>query len=270
MTTFARAARLRQIAKVSDPTASKNSFNFLFYCIFFTRTGIHFARKCCQGAIVALALGFGGPVAAESAKLVPAPAQDPAETGTQTLVVSGGCFWGVQGVFQHVKGVESAVSGYAGGAADAAQYETVSSGRTGHAESVEITYDPHVVSAGQLLRIFFSVAHDPTQRDRQGPDTGTQYRSAIFTTSKSQMALAKSYIEQLDHSGAFSRPIATEVRPLKGFYPAEAHHQDFLALHPDQPYIVYNDLPKVENLKRLFPNLYSDKPRLVGDAKNPS
>jgi peptide-methionine (S)-S-oxide reductase len=230
------------------------------------------ARLClfAKGTLIALALGFAGSASAETAKLVPPPAQDPASAGTQTLVVSGGCFWGVQGVFEHVKGVESAVSGYAGGAADTAQYETVSSGRTGHAESVEITYDPRVVSTGQLLRIFFSVAHDPTQRGGQGPDTGTQYRSAIFTTSDDQMALAKSYIEQLDHSGAFSRPIATEVKPLKGFYPAEAYHQDFLALHPSYPYIVYNDMPKVENLKRLFPSLYSDKPRLVGDAKSPS
>ncbi len=227
-------------------------------------------RLIAMGALVALAVAFAGRAGAETAKLVPPPAQDPAETGMQTLVVSGGCFWGVQGVFQHVKGVESAVSGYAGGAADTAQYETVSSGRTGHAESVEITYDPRVVSTGQLLRIFFSVAHDPTQQGGQGPDTGTQYRSAIFTTSESQMALAKSYIEQLDHSGAFSQPIATEVRPLKGFYPAEGYHQNYLTLHPGNPYIVYNDLPKVENLKRLFPSLYSDKPRLVGDAKNPS
>jgi peptide-methionine (S)-S-oxide reductase len=227
-------------------------------------------RLIAMGALVALAVAFAGRAGAETAKLVPPPAQDPAETGMQTLVVAGGCFWGVQGVFQHVKGVESAVSGYAGGAADTAQYETVSSGRTGHAESVEITYDPRVVSTGQLLRIFFSVAHDPTQQGGQGPDRGTQYRSAIFTTSESQMALAKSYIGQLDHSGAFSQPIATEVRPLKGFYPAEGYHQNYLTLHPGNPYIVYNDLPKVENLKRLFPSLYSDKPRLVGDAKNPS
>jgi len=227
-------------------------------------------RQIAQGALVALALGFAGPAGAESAKLLPAPAQDPAADGPQTLVVSGGCFWGVQGVFQHVKGVESAVSGYAGGAADTAHYETVSTGRTGHAESVQITYDPRIVTTGQILRVFFSVAHDPTQQGGQGPDTGSQYRSAIFTTSASQMELAKSYIEQLDHSGAFSRPIATEVKPLKGFYPAEAYHQDFLALHPSYPYIVYNDLPKVENLRRLFPSLYSDKPRLVGDAKSPS
>ena len=208
---------------------------------------------------------------AETAKLVPAPASEPAPAaGPETIVVSGGCFWGVQGVFQHVKGVESAVSGYAGGAADTAQYETVSGGRTGHAESVEITYDPRVVSTGQLLRIFFSVAHDPTQRDRQGPDTGSQYRSAIFTTSADQATLAKSYIEQLDHSGAFGRPIATQVAPLKGFYPAEGYHQDYLTLHPSYPYIVYNDLPKVENLKRLFPALYTDKPKLVGEGKSPS
>lgn len=215
---------------------------------------------------------IGGGALAETAKLIPAPAMEaPAESGaTQTLVLAGGCFWGVQGVFQHVKGVQSAVSGYAGGAADTAQYETVSTGRTGHAESVEITYDPRVVSTGQLLRVFFSVAHDPTERDRQGPDAGTQYRSAIFTTSASQMALVKSYIAQLDQAGAFDQPIATKVAPLDGFYPAESYHQDYLTLHPGNPYIAYNDKPKVDNLKRLFPSLYNEKPKLVGEAKNPS
>jgi peptide-methionine (S)-S-oxide reductase len=229
-------------------------------------------RQIVQAVMLLSALALGGRAVAESAKLIPAPAAETAAASspTETIVVSGGCFWGVQGVFQHVKGVQSAVSGYAGGAADTAQYETVSSGRTGHAESVEITYDPRVVSTGQLLRVFFSVAHDPTQRDRQGPDFGTQYRSAIFTTNESQAALAKSYIEQLDRAGAFGQPIATKVGPLKGFYPAEDYHQDYLTLHPGQPYIVYNDLPKVENLKRLFPDLYSDKPKLVGAGRSPS
>ncbi len=222
--------------------------------------------------VLLAAFPLGRPAVAEAANLIPAPAADPTagDSGPQTLVLSGGCFWGVQGVFQHVKGVQSAVSGYAGGAADTAQYETVSSGRTGHAESVEITYDPRVVSAGQLLRVFFSVAHDPTQRDRQGWDVGSQYRSAIFTTSAGQMALAKSYIEELNRSGAFGSAIATKVEPLKGFYPAEGYHQNYLTLHPDNPYIANNDLPKVENLKRQFPSLYNDQPKLVGEAKNPS
>lgn len=229
-------------------------------------------RQIAQWALILSVLAFGGPAIAETAKPIPAPAADAnADSGpTQTLVVSGGCFWGVQGVFQHVKGVQSAVSGYAGGAADTAQYETVSSGNTGHAESVEITYDPRVVSTGQLLRIFFSVAHDPTQRGGQGPDEGSQYRSAIFTTNDSQMTLAKSYIEQLDHAHVFGAPITTEVKPLNGFYPAEGYHQNYLTLHPGNPYIVYNDLPKVGNLKRFFPDLYSDKPRLVGETKSPS
>jgi peptide-methionine (S)-S-oxide reductase len=230
-------------------------------------------RLIAQGFILLSALALGLRAAAgEDGKLIPAPVADPAPASgpAQTLVVSGGCFWGVQAVFQHVKGVESAVSGYAGGGPDTAQYETVSSGRTGHAESVKITFDPRVVSAGQLLRIFFSVAHDPTQRDRQGPDHGTQYRSSVFYSDENQKTLARSYIDQLDRAGAFGRPIATKVEPLTGFYPAEAYHQDYLALHPGNPYIVFNDKPKVENLKRLFPDLYREKPRLVSEAKSPS
>lgn len=233
-------------------------------------------RHIATGGLLLFALGFGFSAAADSgAKLVPPPTEDSAanpaaDAAPQKLVVAGGCFWGVQGVFQHIKGVQSAVSGYAGGAAAAASYETVSGGRTGHAESVEITYDPRVVSTGELLRVFFSVAHDPTQRGGQGPDTGPQYRSAIFTTSASQMKLAKSYIEQIDRAGTLSRPITTTVEPLQGFYPAEAYHQDYLTLHPRQPYIVFNDLPKVESLKTLFPGLYTDRPALVGDGKSRS
>ncbi len=231
---------------------------------------LSFSRRDIAAALLFVPVStFAQGAAAEAAKPVPAAASDPttaSASGSQTLVVAGGCFWGVQGVFQHVKGVQSAVSGYAGGAADTANYETVSSGRTGHAESVKITFDPHVVTAGQLLRIFFSVVHDPTQRNRQGPDTGTQYRSAIFASDDSQMQLAKSYVEQLDHAGTFGKPLATRIEPLRGFYPAEAYHQDFLAMHPTNLYIVVNDQPKVQNLKRLFPNLYRDKPKLVADG----
>jgi len=198
-------------------------------------------------------------------QLVPAPAIDePATaTGSETAVLSGGCFWGVQGVFEHVKGVSRAVSGYAGGGAETAQYETVSTGKTGHAESVQITYDPQQISYGQLLQIFFSVAHDPTQLNRQGPDSGSQYRSAIFPANAMQQRVADSYIAQLDKAGVFHQPIVTKTDPLKGFYPAEDYHQDFLALNPGYPYIAINDLPKVRNLKKLFPQRYREQPVLV-------
>ena len=199
-------------------------------------------------------------------QLVPAPAVDePAASATasETAVLSGGCFWGVQGVFQHVKGVSRAVSGYAGGVAETAQYETVSTGNTGHAESVQITYDPQQISYGQLLQVFFSVAHDPTQLNRQGPDSGSQYRSAIFPANAIQQRVADSYIAQLDKAGVFGRPIVTKTDPLKGFYPAEDYHQDFLALNPAYPYIAINDLPKVRNLKKLFPQRYREQPVLV-------
>ena len=184
-----------------------------------------------------------------------------------TAVVAGGCFWGIEAVFEHVKGVKEAVSGYAGGAAQTAKYEIVSTGTTGHAESVRITYDPAQISYGQLLKVFFSVAHDPTELNRQGPDVGTQYRSAIFYANDEQKRVAEAYIAQLDHAGVFSGPIVTRVDPLKAFYPAEGYHQDFLVLHPDYPYIVFNDLPKVANLKRLFPDEYRDQPVTV--AANP-
>jgi peptide-methionine (S)-S-oxide reductase len=200
--------------------------------------------------------------AADSAVVLPAPTTDiPATSakGPQIAVFAGGCFWGVDAVFKHVKGVSNVVSGYAGGAAKSADYEMVSTGMTGHAESVQVTYDPAQVSYGQLLTVFFSVAHDPTQLNRQGPDTGTQYRSAIFTTNDEQKRVAQAYVAQLDKAKVFPRPIVTEIVPLPAFYPAEAYHQNYLALHPTQPYIVYNDLPKVANLKTQFPTLYTGK-----------
>jgi peptide-methionine (S)-S-oxide reductase len=197
--------------------------------------------------------------AGENAVTLPPPQADiKASTvqGPQTAVFAGGCFWGVEAVFRHVKGVTSAVSGYAGGVAKTADYESVGSGATGHAESVKVTYDPAKVSYGQLLTVFFSVAHDPTQLNRQGPDHGTQYRSAIFTTSDEQKRVAQAYVAQLDRANAFGRPIVTEIVALPAFYPAEAYHQNYLALHPTQPYIVFNDLPKLANLKTQFPGLY--------------
>lgn len=216
-------------------------------------------------ATAALTLAFAAPTrAAEDAVVIPAPAMDAAPaSGIQTAVVAGGCFWGVQGVFQHTAGVVNAVSGYAGGTKATADYQTVSSGRTGHAESVEIKFDPKKISYGKILQIYFSVVHDPTQLNRQGPDTGTQYRSAIFTTSDEQKKVAEAYIAQLDSAKVFSRPIVTKVGALEGFYPAEAYHQDYLTLHPTQPYIAYNDIPKVENLKKLFADNYIEKPTLV-------
>lgn len=203
-------------------------------------------------------------VSAEDAVVIPPPAMDEKATaGTEKAVFAGGCFWGVQGVFQHVKGVTSAVSGYAGGDKDTAVYEMVGTSRTGHAESVEITYEPSKVTYGQLLQVYFSVAHNPTQLNYQGPDSGTQYRSTIFAENDTQKKVAESYIAQLDKAKVFPKPIVTTLETGKSFYPAEDYHQDFLTLNPTYPYIVYNDLPKVENLKRLFPNLYSEKPVLV-------
>ena len=220
-------------------------------------------------ATAALALAFAAPSrAADDAVVVPPPAIDAAPaSGIQTAVVAGGCFWGVQGVFQHTAGVVNAVSGYAGGTKASADYHTVSSGTTGHAESVEIKYDPKKISYGKILQIFFSVVHDPTQLNRQGPDTGTQYRSAIFTTSDEQKKIADAYIAQLNAAKVFSKPIVTKVGALEAFYPAEAYHQDYLTLHPNQPYIAYNDIPKVENLKKLFADNYIEKPTLVSASK---
>lgn len=208
--------------------------------------------------------------AAESAVVVPAPVADltaPSAPVLHTAVLAGGCFWGVQGVFQHVAGVKSAVSGYAGGSAQTATYEQIGTGRTGHAESVRIVYDPKMISYGRLLQIYFSVAHDPTELNRQGPDIGTQYRSTIFPADAEQARVARSYIEQLNHANTFGKGLATTVEPLKVFYPAEAYHQDFLTRNPRHPYIVVNDLPKIGNLKRLFPTVYQATPVLVGSAK---
>lgn len=206
--------------------------------------------------------------AGEEAVKVPAPALDPAAstTGLSTAVLAGGCFWGVQGVYQHLKGVKNVLSGYAGGASGTAEYERVSGGDTGHAESVQIVYDPRQVSYGQILQVFFSVAHDPTQLNRQGPDVGTQYRSAIFYADQAQKQVAEAYIAQLDKAAVFARRIVTRVDPLKGFYAAEAYHQDYLLNHPDQPYIAINDLPKVRNFERLLPQLYNAKPVTVAGA----
>ena len=193
---------------------------------------------------------------------IPNPAVDaPMATSKtqQTAVVAGGCFWGIQAVFQHVKGVVNATSGYSGGAANAAEYELVSTGETGHAESVKITYDPSQITYGQLLRVFFSVAHDPTQLNRQGPDSGTQYRSVVFYSNDEQKRIAEAYIVQLDKARVFPHPIVTQVVPLKAFYPAEAYHQDYAANHPNNPYIVYNDAPKVAHLHQEFPELYTGK-----------
>jgi peptide-methionine (S)-S-oxide reductase len=221
------------------------------------------AAMLLAGAMVAL--WQSGSRADEAAMVLPAPADDQAKAAgdVQTAVLSGGCFWGVQGVFQHVKGVQQVLAGYSGGEKATAVYEVVSSGETGHAESVQIKFDPAQISYGEILRIFFSVAHDPTELNRQGPDEGTQYRSEIFYADASQQRIAQAYIAQLDHAGIFGSPIATRVDPLKGFYPAEGYHQDFLVRNPNYPYIVFNDLPKIDNLKRLFPEEYRDKPVTV-------
>jgi len=193
---------------------------------------------------------------------VPAPLVDlarPATPGVRTAVVSGGCFWGIQAVYQHLRGVTRATSGYAGGEASTAHYDMVETGQTGHAESVQVTYDPAVISYGQLLRVFFSVAHDPTELNRQGPDDGPQYRSAIFVSTPDEQRVATAYIAQLDQAHVFPRPIVTAVTTLRGFYAAEDYHQDYARLHPTDLYIMINDAPKVTNLKREFPDLYRDR-----------
>jgi peptide-methionine (S)-S-oxide reductase len=215
------------------------------------------------GAIASESL-FGAAQGAAFAILAPALDNPKTQGSLQTAVLAGGCFWGVQAVFEHVRGVRKAVSGYAGGESSTADYETVSSGKTNHAESVKITFDPAEISYGELLQIFFSVVHDPTQLNRQGPDTGTQYRSEIFYADESQEKIAEAYIAQLENAKVFSRAIETRVDPLKGFYPAEEYHQDFLLRNPTNPYIVYNDLPKIENLRRLFPNYYRGQAFTVG------
>jgi peptide-methionine (S)-S-oxide reductase len=213
-------------------------------------------RALLAGALIALTITEVAR-SAETAPVLPPPVKDVAASkapGSDTAVFAGGCFWGVEAVFRHVRGVKSAVSGYAGGAAATAQYEIVGSGMTGHAESVQVTFDPAVVSYGELVRIFFAVAHDPTELNRQGPDRGTQYRSAIFARNDEQKAVAQAYIAQLDAASAFKQPIVTQVTLLPAFYPAEAYHQNYLALHPTEPYIVHNDLPKLAQLKTRFPD----------------
>lgn len=214
---------------------------------------------------VALILALGFAQAERAGQALPPPAIDPpAGGGLQTAVFSGGCFWGVQGVFEHVKGVTRAVSGYSGGHVVNPGYEQVSSGDTGHAESVRVTFDPAQVSYGTLLRIFFSVALDPTQKDRQGPDWGTQYRSELFVDGPEQERIAKAYVAQLEAAHVFSRPIATRIDPAGSFYPAEAYHQDYLDLHPDAAYIAINDMPKVQALRTLFPEQWQPTPAKVG------
>ena len=225
-------------------------------------------RPTSTALLLLATLGLGAvPALAQEGLAIPAPALDAAAgQGPEVAVLAGGCFWGVQGVYQHLEGVENAVSGYAGGAADTAHYRVVGSGRTGHAEAVEVTFDPREISYGEILQVFFSVAHDPTQLNRQGPDTGTQYRSTIFPQSAEQARVAAAYIAQLDGAGLYREPIATTIEPDRAFYPAEDYHQDYLTLNPTQPYIVHNDLPKIANLKELFPERYREDPMLVSEV----
>jgi peptide-methionine (S)-S-oxide reductase len=224
--------------------------------------------RCRPSAVALLALllgltvGVPGPArAAETAIVLPAPAVDNPKVAapTQTAVIAAGCFWGVQGVYQHVRGVQRVLSGYSGGTKATADYEAVSRGNTGHAESVEIRFDPKELSYGEILQIYFAVVHDPTQLNRQGPDTGPQYRSNIFYVDESQKRIAQAYIAQIEKARAFTRAIVTRVDPLNGFYPAEAYHQDFLIKNPTYPYIVINDLPKIEQLKKVFPARYREQ-----------
>jgi peptide-methionine (S)-S-oxide reductase len=207
---------------------------------------------------------------AEEARVVPLPAVDESRgaSTSEVAVLAGGCFWGIQGVFQHVDGVTSAVSGYDGGDKATAHYEMTSNGDTGHAESVKITYDPRKITYGRILQVFFSVAHNPTELNYQGPDEGTQYRSAIFPANDEQARIAKAYVDQLDQAHAFGAKIVTTIEPGKTFYRAEDYHQDYLTRHPSQPYIVFNDLPKIANLKRLFPELYRPDPVLVAGGRS--
>jgi peptide-methionine (S)-S-oxide reductase len=216
-------------------------------------------------ASLLLAALVGAPLpatAAEPAVVIPAPALDDARAAgpLQTAVLAGGCFWGVQGVYEHVRGVKQVLSGYSGGSKATAEYEVVSRGRTGHAESVQIRFDPKEISYGEILRIYFSVVHDPTQLDQQGPDSGPQYRSNIFYASSTQRKIAQAYIVQLDQAKVFERPIVTRLDPLKAFYPAEEYHQDFLQHNPNHPYIVINDLPKIDNLRKIFPTYFREPP----------
>jgi peptide-methionine (S)-S-oxide reductase len=231
------------------------------------RTRARVFSRTSLAILMALGVSIGG-IAVSTAgegRPVPAPVVDETSkaSGSEVAILAAGCFWGVQGVFQHVAGVTSAVSGYAGGDQKSAQYRVVSGGSTGHAESVRVTFDPSRISYGRILQIYFSVAHDPTQLNRQGPDVGTQYRSTIFPTSAEQERVARAYIAQLNAAHAFPAPIATTIENGKAFYPAEDYHQDFLVRHPYHAYIVINDLPKVEDLKRLYPAVYRDQPVLT-------
>jgi len=227
-----------------------------------------FSRILRRGALASLLFAsLALPASADEApKVLPAPVFDsakPASAGLETAVLSGGCFWGMQGVFEHVKGVTQVLAGYSGGARGTAQYETVSTGTTGHAESVKITFDPRQISYGEILRVYFSVAHDPTELNYQGPDEGSQYRSNIWYAGDMQKRIAEAYIGQLAAAHVFAASIVTRVDPLVGFYPAEGYHQDYLIHNPDAPYIVYNDLPKIDNLKRLYSGLYRATPVMV-------
>jgi peptide-methionine (S)-S-oxide reductase len=243
------------------------------------RTSRGGGRRALFGSVIAALLlipfvGFLGSFAqaAEPAVVIPPPTLDETAPagGLQTIVVAGGCFWGVQAVFQHTKGVTNAVSGYAGGQKDTAHYEMVGTGRTGHAESVQVTFDPKQITYGEILQVYFSVAHNPTELNYQGPDEGTQYRSAIFYANDEQKRIAEAYIAQLNGAHVFKSPIVTKLEPLAGFYPAEDYHQDFAVLHPTYPYIVFNDAPKVENLRRLFAGEYRDTPVTVMASSRPS
>jgi peptide-methionine (S)-S-oxide reductase len=221
------------------------------------------------GGIAVAGVGLRSAAQAEKAHIVPAPAQDEmvGVANSEVAVVAGGCFWGVQGVYQHVKGVTSALSGYAGGRQSTAHYEIVGRGGTGHAESVQVTFDPHQVSYGRILQIFFSVVHDPTQLNRQGPDVGPQYRSAIFPANAEQARVARAYITQLNRARVFDAAIVTNIEMDRPFYTAEDYHQDYLKRNPANPYIVYNDLPKITDLKRIFPEVYRAAPVLVNGTR---
>jgi peptide-methionine (S)-S-oxide reductase len=232
----------------------------------FRKGSISLRIAALAGAIAAGVILWHAPLLGAEAPVIIAPplVDNPKSDGpAQTAVLSGGCFWGVQGVFEHVRGVKNVIAGYAGGEKATADYETVSSGTTGHAESVKITFDPAAISYGQILQIAFSVVHDPTQLNRQGPDVGTQYRSVIFYGDENQKRIAQAYIGQLDQAHTFSRPIVTRVDPLKAFYAAERYHQDYLIHNPTQPYIAIYDIPKIENFRRTFPELYSGSPVLA-------
>jgi peptide-methionine (S)-S-oxide reductase len=227
---------------------------------------LHLVMAAAAAAVLAPMLNMPSASAGDLNKEIPAAASDPANPGAKEVaVLAGGCFWGQQGLFEHVKGVTKVVAGYAGGEKKTARYTVVSSGTTGHAESVQITFDPKQVSFGQILRIYFSVAHDPTEVDRQGPDEGSQYRSEIFTTSPEQEAAAKAYIAQLDAAHIFPAPIATKVEPLQGFYAAEDFHQDYLVHNPDAAYIKVNDLPKIAALERVWPQYFRSRPVLLAE-----